>query len=66
MSKTISLRWNINWFGLLSIVFITLKLLGKITWSWVWVLSPMWIPLVAFLIIGVLVTLAFIVVLSEK
>ena len=31
--------------GLLLIVFITLKLLGKITWSWWWVLSPMWIPL---------------------
>lgn len=31
---------------LLAIVFIVLKLLGKITWSWVWVLSPIWIPFV--------------------
>jgi hypothetical protein len=29
--------------GLLTIVFIVLKLLDKITWSWWWVLSPLWI-----------------------
>jgi hypothetical protein len=27
----------------LAVVFIVLKLLGKITWSWWWVLSPIWI-----------------------
>jgi len=34
---------RIGFVGLLTIVFITLKLLGKITWSWLWVLSPIWI-----------------------
>lgn len=34
---------GIGFVGLLTIVFITLKLLGKITWSWLWVLSPIWI-----------------------
>ena len=29
---------------LLAIVFITLKLTGHIDWSWLWVLSPIWIP----------------------
>lgn len=29
--------------GLLTIVFIFLKLCGVITWSWLWVLSPIWI-----------------------
>ena len=29
--------------GLLTIVFITLKLLHKISWSWWWVTSPLWI-----------------------
>lgn len=29
--------------GALAILFIALKLLGKITWSWWWVLSPIWI-----------------------
>ena len=34
--------------GLLTILFIGLKLAGHIGWSWWWVLSPLWIPL-AFL-----------------
>lgn len=33
--------------GLLLILFIALKLTGYIAWSWWWVLSPLWIPLVA-------------------
>jgi hypothetical protein len=28
---------------LIFIVFITLKLMGEIDWSWVWVTSPLWI-----------------------
>lgn len=28
---------------LLTVLFIGLKLLGKITWSWWWVVSPLWI-----------------------
>lgn len=34
---------GIGFAGLLTIVFITLKLMGYITWSWWWVLSPLWI-----------------------
>lgn len=29
---------------LLLLLFIALKLTGHITWSWWWVLSPIWIP----------------------
>jgi hypothetical protein len=29
-------------FGLLGIVFIVLKLVGVIAWSWFWVLAPFW------------------------
>lgn len=36
---------GIGFLGLLTLIFITLKLLGKITWSWVWVLCPIWIPI---------------------
>jgi hypothetical protein len=36
-------RGGITFAGLLTIVFITLKLIGKIDWSWWWVLSPIWI-----------------------
>lgn len=31
--------------GLLQVAFIVLKLLGKIEWSWFWVLSPTWISI---------------------
>ena len=29
--------------GLLTILFVALKLTGYITWSWIWVFSPIWI-----------------------
>ncbi len=37
---------GIGFVGLLTILFIGLKLTGYITWSWWWVLSPLWIPFV--------------------
>ena len=46
---------GIGFAGLLTIVLIVLKLLGKIDWSWWWVLSPMWISIlivVATVVIG--------------
>lgn len=43
--------------GVLAIVFIVLKLLNIIQWSWLWVLSPIWIPvaigLVVLLFLGI-------------
>ena len=42
---------GIGFCGLLAIVFITLKLTSVITWSWWWVLSPLWIPLAALVIL---------------
>lgn len=33
---------GIGFLGLLAIVFITLKLTNYITWSWWWVLVPLW------------------------
>ena len=35
--------------SVLTIVFIVLKLLGVIQWSWIWVLSPIWISAVIVL-----------------
>ena len=34
---------GIGFLGLLTILFIALKLIGVISWSWWWVLSPIWI-----------------------
>ena len=36
---------------LLLITFIVLKLCGVINWSWVWVLSPLWIGLILVIIV---------------
>jgi hypothetical protein len=51
---------GIGFTGLLTIVFVTLKLIGKIDWSWWWVLSPIWISVgiglfVAALLIGFMI-----------
>jgi hypothetical protein len=41
---------------LLLVLFIGLKLTGYITWSWWWVMSPLWIPLlIAILFIGYII-----------
>ena len=37
--------------GLLGVVFVTLKLLGKITWSWWWVTAPFWGGLALILVL---------------
>lgn len=36
---------QIGFAGMLALLFIGLKLGGVINWSWLWVLSPLWIPL---------------------
>jgi len=42
-NNTNSNSGGIGFVGLLTIVFITLKLTNIISWSWLWVLSPIWI-----------------------
>lgn len=37
--------------SILTLIFITLKLCNVITWSWLWVLSPIWISFILFIII---------------
>lgn len=52
MSETKTVNNNsIGFFGLLTIVFITLKLTGYIDWSWWWVLAPLWGPFALILVI---------------
>lgn len=47
--------------GLLGVAFIVLKLTGVISWSWLWVLSPFWIPLGIALAIALIVGLIAII-----
>lgn len=37
--------------GVLTIIFVVLKLLHVINWSWIWVFSPVWIPMIFWLLI---------------
>ncbi len=45
---------GIGFCGLLAIVFITLRLCKVITWSWWWVLAPIWIPLAVVIALCIL------------
>ena len=65
MASRTSTSSGIGFTGLLTIVFIALKLTGYIAWSWWWVLSPLWIPAGIFcsvlLCIGVFMVITVIV-----
>ena len=45
--------------SVLTILFVVLKLVGVISWSWIWVLSPIWIGAG----LGILFFLIFFVIL---
>lgn len=51
MSDNNSNGASIGFPALLTLLFVGLKLTKYITWSWWWVLSPIWLPL-ALLIFG--------------
>lgn len=46
---------------IVGIVFVTLKLTNLIAWSWVWVLSPFWIPVALVFGVFLLVILAMVI-----
>ena len=46
---------NLGFFGVLTILFIALKLLNVIAWSWVWVLAPMWIGVILWFAIAFII-----------
>lgn len=49
--------------GLLGVVFVTLKLLHKIDWSWWWVTAPFWAGLA--LVILILIIALFVAVVRR-
>lgn len=50
---------GIGFSGLLTIVFIVLKLCGVINWSWIWVFSPMWISAALCVAIFIFIIMIF-------
>ena len=62
MGDTYVSNGGVGFLGLLAIVFITLKLLDKIDWSWFWILSPLWIPFVIFFVIMIVIIIVAIII----
>ena len=63
MSKGSSASGGIGFGGLLTVLFVALKLCGVSSWSWWWVFAPLWIPAVIALTIALV---AFIVYMKLK
>ncbi len=55
MSEKTNNNGGAGFCSLLTILFIGLKLGNVITWSWVWVLSPMWICLLLLIILLIII-----------
>ena len=51
---------GLGFFSFLTLLSIGLKLTGYIAWSWIWVLSPMWLPIV---VMGVILVICFLAAL---
>jgi hypothetical protein len=51
MSNNNSSSSGIGIFTVVGIVFVILKLVGVIDWSWLWVLAPFWISIVFYVLL---------------
>ena len=45
--------------SLLTLILITLKLVGVIAWPWVWVLAPLWLGFIVAVLIAVVLYVLF-------
>lgn len=61
-NRTVARSSGIGFAGLLTVAFIVLKLAGIINWSWIWVLSPLWISAGLALIFCVIILIIAIIV----
>lgn len=59
-TKTKYVNSGTGFLGLLTLLFIHHKLIGTITWSWWWVLSPLWsIALLAVIVVAAITAVGF-------
>ena len=66
-NNTKNVSVNFPLFGILGLIFITLKLTGHIAWSWLWVLSPFWLPIAVILGLAAIVFIgAFVIDFFRK
>lgn len=58
--KITKITYNETWLpGILTIIFIILKVTGVTTWSWWWVLCPLWIPFLFVLVSVIIITIVY-------
>lgn len=61
-NKNYSAGGGLGLAGVLTFVFVVLKLVGVINWSWWWVLAPLWISaIIVVALIVVVLTAAFLI-----
>ena len=64
MKREIRINIGFGFVEGLALLLIVLKLTNRVTWSWLWVLAPIWIQLI--LLFVALVGLAAIVIVASK
>lgn len=65
VSSSSSSTGGIGFAGLLTVAFIVLKLCGVISWSWWWVLSPLWISFLLAIVVIVCVLIPILYALKR-
>jgi len=55
ISKYMSERKGMGPLSTLTMIFVVLKLTNNIDWSWLYVLSPMWVPMASLLVVFIVV-----------
>ena len=61
-NQQINIKLPGSFIGLLTILFIGLKLTNYIDWSWLWVLAPLWIPITLILLIALAILCLYFIV----
>jgi membrane protein YdbS with pleckstrin-like domain len=66
MSRESNKNWKMTPLVVLGMIFVTLKLMGYIAWSWWWVTAPFWIVTAVLLIAAAVMTfIAGLVAISD-
>lgn len=66
MAEQVKVSGGIGYGGLLTIVFIVLKLCGVISWKWIWVLAPMWISMAVVFLVAILLFFVYLLLPDNK
>ena len=45
--------------GIAVAVLIVLKIIGYIAWPWIWILAPLWVPIVLRVIMWIVIGIGF-------